>query len=169
MAFPAAAAASNDRYPHGVLSALLSGLAGRLFVELRERRALAYTVHASPWLRRRAGAVLTYIATSPEREDEARAAMLEVLARVADGPMPDEELERARAYAAGLVAIRRQHAAAVAGELAAAWVQDRMDRFAAEEERFRAVRDLDLRRIARDVFDPARRAECVVRGTGGGR
>jgi zinc protease len=169
MAFPAAAAASNDRYPHGVLAALLSGLAGRLFVELRERRALAYTVHSSPWLRRRAGAVLTYIATSPEREDEARAAMLDVLARVADGPLPYEELERARAYAAGLVAIRRQHAAAVAGELAAAWVQDRLDRFAAEEERLRTVRDADLRRIARDVFDPARRAECVVRGTGGGR
>jgi predicted Zn-dependent peptidase len=92
-----------------------------------------------------------------------------VLARVADGPLPYEELERARAYAAGLVAIRRQHAAAVAGELAAAWVQDRLDRFAAEEERLRTVRDADLRRIARDVFDPARRAECVVRGTGGGR
>jgi zinc protease len=169
MAFPAAAAASNDRYAHGVLAALLSGLAGRLFAELRERRALGYTVHASPWLRRRAGAVLTYIATSPDREDEARAAMLDVLGRVADDPMPDEELERARAYAAGQVAIRRQHAGAVAAELASAWVQDRLDRFAAEEERFRAVRDGDLRRIARSAFDPARRAECVVRGTGGGR
>ena len=169
MAFPAAAAASDDRYPHGVLSALLSGLAGRLFDELRERRALAYTVHASPWLRRRAGAVLTYIATSPEREAEARAAMLDVLAGVADGPIADEELERGRAYAAGQVAIRRQHAGAVAGELADAWVQGRLDGFAAEETRFRAVRDADLRRIARDAFDPARRAECVVRGMGGGR
>jgi zinc protease len=169
MAFPAAPAASNDRYPHGVLAALLSGLAGRLFAELRERRALAYTVHASPWLRRRAGAVLTYIAMSPDREDEARAAMLDVLAGVADGPMPDEELERARAYAAGQVAIRRQHAGAVAAELSSAWLQGRLDRFADEEERFRAVRADDLRRIARDVFDPARRAECVVRGTGGGR
>ena len=169
MAFPAAAAGSDDRHPHGVLAALLSGLSGRLFAELRERRALAYTVHASPWLRRRAGAVLTYIATSPEREDEARAAMLEVLAHVAEGPMPDEELERARAYAAGHVAIRRQQTGAVAGELADAWVQGRLEGFATEEARFRAVRAEDLRRIARGAFDPARRAECVVRGTGGGR
>ena len=169
MAFPAAAAASDDRHAHGVLTALLSGLSGRLFAELRERRALAYAVHASPWLRRRAGAVLTYIATSPDREDEARFAMLEVLAQVADSPMPDEELERARAYAAGLVAIRRQQTSAVAAELADAWVQGRLEAFATEEARFRAVRDADLRRIARSAFDPARRAECVVRGTGGGR
>jgi zinc protease len=169
MAFPAAPAASDDRHPHGVLAAVLTGLAGRLFAELRERRSLAYTVHASPWLRRRAGTVLTYVATSPEREDEARAAMLEVLARVADGPMPDEELQRARAYAAGLVAIRRQHAGAAAAELADAWVQHRLEGVATEEERFRAVREADLRRIARDSFDPARRAEFVVRGSGGGR
>jgi len=169
MAFPAAPAASDDRHPHGVLSALLSGLAGRLFAELRERRALAYTVHASPWMRRRGGTVLTYIAMSPEREDEARTATLGALAGVADGPMADEELARARAYAAGQVAIRRQHAGAVAAELADAWVQGRIEGVALEEDRFRAVREADLRRIARDAFDPARRAEFVVRGTGGGR
>jgi zinc protease len=169
MAFPAVPAASADRHAHGVLAALLSGLAGRLFDELRERRALAYTVHAAPWLRRRAGTVITYIATSPEREDEARATMLEVLGAVAEGPIPDDELVRARAYAAGLVAIGRQHAGAVAAELAEAWVQERLDGVAAEEERCRAVRADDLRRVARATFDPARRAEYVVRGAGGGR
>ncbi|MDH4044332.1 MAG: insulinase family protein [Gemmatimonadota bacterium] len=169
MAFPAPPAGSDDRYGHAVLASLLSGLAGRLFDELREQRALAYTVHATPWLRRRAGAVLTYIATSPEREDEARTAMLDVLGAVADGPLPDEELDRARAYAAGLIAIRRQHAHAVAGDLADAWIEDRLDQFAAEEPRRRAVTVADLRRIARAAFDPACRAEYVVRGTGGGR
>jgi zinc protease len=169
MAFPAQPAASDDRHPHGVLSAVLSGLAGRLFEELRERRALAYTVHASPWLRRRAGTVVTYIATSPEREDEARSAVLDVLAALADGPLPAEELDRARAYAAGLVAIRRQHAGAVAAELADAWVQGWLESVATEEEQFRAVREADLRRVAREAFDPSRRAECVVRGSGGGR
>jgi zinc protease len=168
MAFPAEPAAADDRYAHAVLSALLSGLAGRLFDELRERRALAYTVYASPWLRRRGGAVLTYIATSPEREDEARTAMLDVLGRVADDPIPDEELERARAYAAGLVAIRRQQTAAVAGELADAWAQDRLAAFGAEEERRRAVTADALRALARG-FVAERRAEYVLRGTGGGR
>jgi len=166
MAFPAPAGGSDDRHALTVLGTLLSGLAGRLFDELRERRALAYTVHAAPWLRARGGAVLTYIATSPEREDEARTAMLDVLGRVAAGPLPDEELERAARYAAGLVAIRRQHGAAVAEELADAWVQGRLTGFQDEETRRRAVPAEAVRRVAGAVFDAAARAEFVVRGGG---
>jgi zinc protease len=169
MAFPGPPAASGDRHALAVLAALLSGLAGRLFDELRERRALAYTVHAAPWLRRRGGAVLTYIATSPEREDEARTAMLDVLCRVADGPLGDDELERAARYAAGQVAIRRQHGAAIAEELADAWVLGRIEAFDAEEDRRRSVSAQDVRRVARASLDPDRGAEFVVRGVGGGR
>jgi zinc protease len=169
MAFPAPPAGSGDRHALAVLGALLSGLAGRLFDELRERRALAYTVHASPWLRRRGGAVLTYIATSPEREDEARDAMLDVLGRVAEAPLPDDELERAARYAAGLVAIRRQHGAAIAEELADSWIAGRLAAYEEEEEQRRAVAADEVRRVARAVLDAGRRAEFVVRGTGGGR
>jgi zinc protease len=166
MAFPASA---RDRYGLAVLAALLSGLAGRLFDELRERRALAYTVHAAPWLRRAAGAMVTYIATSPDREQEARAAMLTELARVADGPLEEAEVERARRYAAGLVAIRRQHASAVAAELADAWLHGRLEAFTDEEARRRGVTADDLREVARAAFVAEARSECVVRGTGGGR
>jgi len=48
MAFPGPPAAADDRFALYGLAALLSGLAGRLFEELRERRALAYTVQVSP-------------------------------------------------------------------------------------------------------------------------
>jgi zinc protease len=169
MAFPASSAASGDRHPLAVLAALLGGLAGRLFEELREQRALAYTVHASPWLRRRGGAFLTYIATSPEREEEARAGMLDLLGRVADAPLGDDELERSARYSAGLVALRRQHGAAIAEELADAWMHGRLDTLDDEEERRRAVRAEDVRRVARAALEADRRAEYVVRGTGGGR
>jgi zinc protease len=169
MAFPAPPAGSDDRYALAVLTALLSGLAGRLFDELRERRALAYAVHASPLLRRRGGAVLTYIATSPGHEDEAREAMLDVLGRVADAPLDTDELERAARYSAGLIAIRRQHGAAIAEELADAWVHGRLEAYDAEEARRRAVSAADVRRVAREVLVADRRAEFVVRGTGGGR
>jgi zinc protease len=126
-------------------------------------------VHASPWLRRRGGAFLTYIATSPEREEEARAGMLETLGRVADAPLGHDELERSVRYSAGLVAIRRQHGAAIAEELADAWMHGRLDTLDDEEERRRAVRAEDVRRVARAALGAERRAEYVVRGTGGGR
>jgi zinc protease len=166
MAFAAPSAAADERFTLYVLAALLSGLAGRLFDELRERRALAYTVQAAPWLRQRAGAMVAYVATAPEREAEARDALLEELTRVAREPIGDAELERARRYAAGLVAIRRQLAGAVATELVSGWVNGTLDAFVAEDARRRAVTADQLADVARRVFDPDRRAEFVLRGTG---
>jgi zinc protease len=165
LAFPAPPAAAERRFALAVTGALLSGLAGRLFEELRERRALAYAVHAGPWLQRRAGAVIAYVATSPEREAEARDAMIAELERLVDRPPAPDETERAARYAAGLVAIGRQHGAAVAGELAHAWINETLPEFGEEEARRRAVRGEDIHAAAREVFQLDRRAEYVVRGT----
>ncbi len=165
LAFPAPSAASPDRFTLEVIGALLSGLAGRLFDTLREKRSLAYTVSALPWLRRRGGAVLGYIATSPERESEAREGMLDELERLAREPVPAEELKRARRYAAGLVEIRRQHAAGVASEMLDAWVTGRLAEWNNLPERLRAVSADDVRRVAATVFRRDDRAEYVVRGT----
>jgi zinc protease len=164
MAFPAAAFASADRYPITVLAALLSGLAGRLFDELREKRSLAYTVAVAPWLARRAGAVLSYIATSPDRETEAREAMLAELERVVTEPPSVEELERARSYAAGLVEVRQQSGRAVAGEILEAWVYGTIAELHETAARLRAVGVEDVVRVASAVFREDRRAEYVVRG-----
>lgn len=164
MAFPARPFASLDRYPLTVLSAVLSGMAGRLFDELRERRSLAYAVAVLPWLARRSGSLITYIAMSPAREAEARDAMLEELGRVHREPPDAAELERARNYAAGLVDVRRQHGAALAGELLDAWVQGALDAVPVAAERLRAVSVDDVVRVAEEVLDPDRRAEYVVRG-----
>ncbi|MCZ6870763.1 MAG: pitrilysin family protein, partial [Gammaproteobacteria bacterium] len=117
MAFPAFPIASRERDSLTVVTALLSGLAGRLFEELREKRSLAYTVTAMPWLRKRTGAVITYIATSPEREEEARDAMVRELYRLVNEQVLVDELERARNYAAGLVEIGQQSGATVASKI----------------------------------------------------
>ena len=168
MAFRAPPFSSPDRYPLSVLRALLSGLAGRLFDELRERRSLAYTVAALPWMARRSGAVLGYIATSPDREEEAREAMLAELARVTAEPPTTEELERARNYAAGSVDVRRQRGLAVAVEVLEAWVYGALGEFAEVSGRLRDVTTDDVVRVASEVFQEDRRAEYVVRGTAAG-
>jgi zinc protease len=164
MAFPSAGIGSAHRHPAVVLGALLSGLAGRLFDELRERRSLAYSVAAMPWMARRAGAMITYIATSPDREDEAREAMLTELARIEREPPSDAELERARRYAAGSVDIREQSHRAVAGEILEAWTYGLMDELGTAPERIRAVTRQSVLDVAREAFDRERRAEYVVRG-----
>lgn len=169
MAFPAPPRREPERYPLRVISALLSGLAGRLFESLREERALAYTVNAQPWLRRRASAMLTYIATAPDRETEARDVMLAELERLGAEPVAEDELVRARNYAAGMVAIRRQHASSIMSEVADAWIHGTLDEVDREEERLRAVSAEAVSAVASAVFRPERRAEYVVRGTGTGR
>jgi zinc protease len=166
MAFPAFAYRSPARYAIAVAATLLSGLAGRLFMELRDKMSLAYTVAAIPWLRHRTGAMIGYIATSPEREEEARQTMLRELRRLTEEPITQPELERARNYAAGLVEIRQQSGASVASEILTAWLNGVLEELADVPERLRSVGVDEVARVARQVFDPEARAEFVVRGRG---
>ncbi|HUF35307.1 MAG TPA: pitrilysin family protein, partial [Gemmatimonadales bacterium] len=100
MAFPGPGRRDADRTAANVWAAVASGLGGRLFEALRDRRSLAYTVVASSWQKARGGALLTYIATSPEREEEAREQMLLELERFTREPVSGEELGQAINYLA---------------------------------------------------------------------
>jgi zinc protease len=159
-----------ERRAAEVWAAVASGLGGRLFEALRDRRSLAYTVLATSWQRRRAGALVTYIATSPEREEEARAAMLHELARFAREPVEAEELSRAVHYLAGQAEVRRQSGAAVAGEILDAWLSgDGLGELLDPGAPYRRVTADDVLAVAARSLVPSRRAEGVVRGSGGGR
>jgi zinc protease len=170
MAFPGPARRSPDRAAAQVWAAVASGLGGRLFEALRDRRSLAYTVVATTWHKARAGAILTYIATSPEREEEAREQMLIELDRFTREPVSETELRQAVNYLAGQAEVSRQSATAVAGEILDAWIAGsglaELDDPAAP---FRAVTAADVMRVAAEYLDPERRSEGVVRGTGAAR
>jgi zinc protease len=167
MAFPGPARRDPDRAAAEVWAAVASGLGGRMFEALRDRRSLAYTVMASSWQRGRAGALLTYIATSPEREDEARQAMLEELDRFSREPVSVAELNQAVSYLSGQAEVGRQSGAELAGEILEAWVNgnglnDLNDPGAA----YRAVGAEDVLRVAQRYLRQSQRAEGVVRGSG---
>ncbi len=156
-----------DRAAAQVWAAVASGLGGRMFEALRDRRSLAYTVMASSWQRSRAGALITYIATSPEREDEARQAMLQELDRFTREPVSPAELAQAVSYLAGQAEVGRQSGAGMAAEILEAWLSgnglgDLEDPGAA----FRAVTAEAVLRVAERHLDPSRRAEGVIRGSG---
>ena len=167
MAFPGPARRDADRAAAQVWAAVASGLGGRLFEALRDRRSLAYTVVASAWQKARGGALLTYIATSPEREEEAREQMLIELERFTREPVNDAELRQAVNYLAGQAEVSRQNANAVAGEILDAWLSGSgLDELEDPAAPFRAVTAEDVLRIAAEYLTPERRAEGVVRGTG---
>ena len=128
-------------------------------------------VPAMPWLKRNTGAVLTYIATSPEKEGEAREAMLQKLAEMGVAAIAKEDIERARNYAAGALQLRLQSSRALAGEILDAWVHGDLESLPALPESLRAVTSDDVRRVAAATFRAEERAEFVVVGreTGGVR
>ena len=165
LAFPGPDRSDADRITLRVLANAISGLGNRLFEELRSRRSLAYTVTAYPVTRRLAGAFVGYIATSPEREDEARATFIEELLRLRDEPPSEEAVERARQYTVGGWQIRTQTNAAQLSELAhALMLGEGLAEIRTFEERVRAVTRDDLAAAADRWFDPDRLVQAVVRG-----
>ena len=166
LAFPAPARNDDDRFAAQVLSSIASGLGGRFFEELRDRRSLAYTVHAFASEHRLSGAYLAYIATAPERETEAREALLELFQQLRDESVTADELARARRYLVGMHDIRQERGGAILGDIVDAWLfgesLEESNRFAAHIE---AVTADDIQKLARRYFDPARTVQGVVRGT----
>lgn len=159
-----------SRHAADVWSAIASGLGGRLFDALRDRQSLAYSVTASSWQRLRGGALVSYIAASPAREEEARAAMLVELQRFAESAPLPEEFARAVRYLSGQTRTGRQTIRAVMSEALDAWLSgDALETLADPAAAYRAVTPLQVRQLAEQYLVPERRAEGVVRGSGGGR
>jgi zinc protease len=165
LGFPGPARNDDDLFAFDVLSNILSGLGGRLFEELRSRRSLAYTVTASPVARWRGGAFVSYIATAPEREEEARRGVLEEFERIATESVTADELERAQEYTVGAWKIRGQTNGAQLGDLAyALLLGPGLVELREFEERIRAVTPVAIRDTFARYFDPNRLVEGIVRG-----
>ncbi len=167
LAFPGPWRNDDDRYAMHLLAGVASGLGGRFFDELRDRRSLAYTVQAYAAERRKAGMFVTYIATSPQLEDTARDGLLEEVSKLCEAPVTDEEAARAREYAIGTHAIRQQSGAAVLADVLDAWMfGGSLSELDAYESRIRAVTAEHMLQVARRYLDVGRVVEGVVRGTG---
>ena len=164
--FPGPARTDDARFATAMIAGVASGLGGRFFDELRDRQSLGYTVHAFASERALAGAFVSYIATSPEKEDVARRGLLAEFAKLRDEPVTARELEQAQTYAIGVHAIRQQSGGAVLGDMVDAWLFGRLPELDEFDARVRAVTAAEMRRIARTYFDESRRVEGIIRGVG---
>jgi zinc protease len=166
MLFPGPSRRDPRRHAAEVWAAVAGGLGGRLFESLRSQRSLAYTVIASSWQRGGAGALLTYIATAPDRENEAREEMLKELARFTREPVSDAELGQAVNYLAGQAEVAQQSAGAVLGEMVEAWlIGEGLEEIAEPGRAYRLVSREMVQQAAAEFLVPGRRAEGIVRGT----
>ncbi len=150
----------EDRWPLELLAAILSGQGGRLFLQLRDKQSLAYSVGAYNMFGLDAGYFATYIATSPARADEASESMLRELERVREELVGEDELERAKTYLVGQREIGFQRVGNRAAYLAfdEAYGLGHGDHWRHAERLLATTRE-DVRRVARQYLDPAR---CVL-------
>ena len=92
----------DDRYALDIVNAILGeGMSSRLFLEIRERRGLAYDVHSYTSKHRDSGYFAVYAGVDPSKALEACKAIIAELHRIADEEVPLTELAKAREFTKG--------------------------------------------------------------------
>ena len=107
-----------DRYALAFLSAILGeGMSSRLFLELRERRGLAYDVHCYVSHFLDTGAWTFYAGVDPKKAVETVQVVLQEVARLLHEGPTAEELTKARELSKGRLLLRMEDSRAVSGWL----------------------------------------------------
>jgi zinc protease len=118
LGFPGLTVTDPKRRVLEVLTTLLSGQSGRLFIELRDKRSMAYSVSATSLEGVDPGYFAVYMATSPEKVEAAVAGMRAELTKLKQEPAGEDELVRAKRYLVGTQQIGLQRNGARAAVMA---------------------------------------------------
>lgn len=108
----------EDRFALEVINNVLSGQGGRLFLELRDKQSLAYTVTSTLIEGLETGFFGTYIGTEPSKVKTAVEGMKHQLKIMQDERISKVELERAKNYIIGNHEIDHQKNGSIAMQLA---------------------------------------------------
>jgi predicted Zn-dependent peptidase len=96
MALPSVKFAEEFYYSGKIAVSILgASMFGRLFMELREKRGLCYSVYARHGANTHYGTVSAYVGTTPERAQESLDMLLSEFGRLA-GTVTDDEVQRAK-------------------------------------------------------------------------
>jgi zinc protease len=153
----------EDRYALEVLTTVLGGQSGRLFLDLRDRQSLAYAVSASSLEGLDPGHVMIHVGTSPDKVEQALAGVYGHLDRLRQEPVPAEELTRAQQYLVGTHSIDLQRAGARAMLMA---LGERFglgyDQYTRYVAAVRAVTAADVQAVAERYLAPRLLVEAIV-------
>ncbi len=157
--------AHPDRYALQLLGTVLgTGMSSRLFLEVRERRGLAYYVYAlnSPFTD--AGTLFSQAGVDLNRAEEAVEVIATEFRKLADEVVPAQELEKARALAKGRFVLQTE---SPNGLIMFGLRREVLEGRAAEPEDVLAGLDAvtaeDVQRVAQDVIG-GQAMRCAVIG-----
>jgi predicted Zn-dependent peptidase len=155
----------RDRYVLQLLGTVLgTGMSSRLFLEVRERRGLAYYVFAYNNSFTDAGTLYAQAGVDLKRAEEAVKVIADEFRKLADETVPAEELEKARSLAKGRFVLSTE---SPTGLLVSGLRREVLEGEAEEPAEILAGLDLvtaeDLQRVAQDVIGGAG-LRCAVIG-----
>jgi predicted Zn-dependent peptidase len=164
IAVPALRRDHPDAWNLAMLNAVLGdGMSSRLFLTVREEKGLAYDVSSGIVEYADAGALEVSAGVDPERLPAAIEAILAELVRIAEEPVPAEELAKAKAYLSGGLELRmdesRHLASWIGGQEA---LHDQVLTLDEALGAVEAVQPEDIRRVAGELFHDDRLRMAVV-------
>jgi predicted Zn-dependent peptidase len=153
-----------DRYALQLLGTVLgTGMSSRLFLEVRERRGLAYYIYGLNSSYTDAGTLYAQGGVDLHRVDEAISVIVEQFRGMASDPVPADELEKARALAKGRFVLQTE---SPNGLLLFGLRREVLEGRAAEPEELLAGLDAvtaeDVQRVAQDVIGNGRLRLAVI-------
>ncbi len=156
MGFPGVDIHHPDRFALETAARLLDGQSGRLFLDLRDQKGLAYQVSCTSLEGLAPGYFVAYLVTRPEQTEAAVDGLLEHFARLREETPSEEEFERARNHLIGTHELGLQRRSAIAssvffGDLyGLGW-----DSYLKYRKSLESVTPEDIKRVARKYFQPS--------------
>jgi predicted Zn-dependent peptidase len=143
-----------DRYALQLLGTVLgTGMSSRLFLEVRERRGLAYYIYGLNSAYTDAGTLFAQGGVDINRVDDAVSVIVEEFRKMAEEIVPPDELEKARALAKGRFVLQTE---SPNGLILFGLRREVLEGHAAEPEELLAALDAvtaeDVQRVAQDVI-----------------
>ena len=161
---PGISRSDRRRFAASILDAILGGSASsRLFQEIREKRGLAYAVYSFVSQYTDTGQVGVYLGTREDNLGDALAITAEQIADLAEGNLPERELERAKENLKGRILLSMESTSTRMNRLGKSLISDSellsLDRIVTEID---AVEAASVAELAAALLAPARlSAACI--------
>jgi zinc protease len=154
--FPGLSLKNPDRYVLQIIDSLLSGQGGRLFIELRDKNSLAYSVGPIHMEGLETGYFGAYIGCSPEKTEKAIEMLIAEFNKLMEVPISEEELTKARRYLIGRHHIEMQRTGHVNSLILFDALYDLDINEAFElEKKYMSITPKDIQRVAREILSQA--------------
>jgi len=146
----------KDRYVASLLATILGGfMSSRLWIEVREKRGLAYYVRAMNESSTDTGCLIANAGVDNSRVEEAIKVILEEFKKVKEEKISEEEIKKGKDHIRGATMLALESSDEVASYLGMQEVLKK--EILLPEEFFKRIDKIsaaDLQRVARDIFRP---------------